>query len=99
MLRLTIRKIFGSGYCSLEEAKNFLILNDIPESKIKICNPQYKKLPMFKFDLLVSFLSMGFHCPCDDYVDFILANHKPNSILIFDKTSKKMQSIKDMTCF
>ncbi len=55
----------GSGYANLEETKNFLISNDVPENKILLCNPSKQNLSEYKFDLLISILSMGFHYPCD----------------------------------
>ena len=75
----------GSGYASLKSTKNFLIANNIPAEKIFICNPKNNSLPSFKFDLLISIISMGFHYPCNDYADFILTNIDKAGSLIFDK--------------
>lgn len=75
----------GSGYSSLEDTKIFLMANNIPAEQIFMCNPKVDTLPDFKFDLLISMISMGFHYPCDDYVDFILSNIRKSGNLILDK--------------
>ena len=75
----------GSGYAKLEETKNFFIKNGIKESSINCCNPNNEALPIFRIDILISLISMGFHYPCDDYYDFIINNSKPKTVLSFDK--------------
>ena len=75
----------GSGYANLINTKNFLIANDVPPQKIIICNPQKQKIPKFKFDLLISLLSMGLHYPCDEYLDFIYKSASYKSKMIYDK--------------
>tara|TARA_B110001450_G_C17602928_1_gene473783 strand:- start:315 stop:1028 length:714 start_codon:yes stop_codon:yes gene_type:complete len=75
----------GSGYANLINTKKFMIDNSIPEKSIIICNPKKQKLPRFKFNLLISFFSMGFHYPCDEYVDFIIKNGSFKSNIIYDK--------------
>ena len=80
-------KLEGSGYANLEETQNFLILNDVPMEKFFLCNPKKQHLPKYKFDLLISILSMGFHYPCDSYVDFIVQNAEKGSKIVLDKRS------------
>ena len=75
----------GSGYANLIDTKNFLITNDISSNKIITCNPEKHKIPKFKFDLLISLFSMGFHYPCNEYTDFILKNASHRSKIIYDK--------------
>lgn len=75
----------GSGYASLANTRQFLVENGIPAEAILTCNPQKQALPDFGFDLLFSVLSMGFHYPCDGYVDFIRRRIKPNGSVVFDK--------------
>ena len=75
----------GSGYASLASTKNFLVNNGIPLERIKICNPSTHNIPRFKFDLLISLYSMGFHYPCNEYTDFILKNASHRSKIIYDK--------------
>jgi hypothetical protein len=75
----------GAGYASLLETKKFLMLNGISERTISLCNPRREPLPQFPFSFLLSTLSMGFHYPCDEYVEFIKRNVLPKGVLIFDK--------------
>jgi len=75
----------GSGYASLKSTKEFMVSNGVPADKILLCNPRKEKLPPMQFDMLISLLSMGFHYPCDEYVDFILENIRPCGFVVFDK--------------
>ncbi len=75
----------GSGYASLAATKRFMTDNAVPEDRIMLCNPQEESLPDFRYDLLVSLLSMGFHYPCDDYAGFIIENTNTDATLILDK--------------
>ena len=75
----------GSGYANLTDTKEFLVANDIPSQAIIICNPKKQKTPKFKFDLLISLFSMGFHYPCNEYKDFIFNNASHRSKIIYDK--------------
>jgi len=75
----------GSGYASLDAARSFLISNGVPSQSITTCNPKFEDLPDFRFDLLLSILSMGFHYPCDEYTDFICKNFRPGGFVVFDK--------------
>jgi len=75
----------GSGYASLKSTKEFLTRNGIAEEKIILCNPTKQELPEFNYDLLISILSMGFHYPCDEYVEFIIKNVNQDGIVVIDK--------------
>lgn len=75
----------GSGYASLSATKKFIEDNVDASLKIHTCNPSMQHLPDFKFTLLVSILSMGFHYPCDEYVDFVLRNGTEGSLVVIDK--------------
>jgi hypothetical protein len=75
----------GSGYASLSATKRFLSDNAVPADRIELCNPMVQRLPEFRYDLLVSLLSMGFHYPCDDYAPFILLNANAGATVVIDK--------------
>jgi hypothetical protein len=75
----------GSGYASLAATKDFLVANGVPSHCILTCNPRREVLPKGRFDLLISILSMGFHYPCDEYVDFILDNVSEGGRVVLDK--------------
>ena len=75
----------GSGYANLSMTKNFLEVNIDKDVKIILCNPLRESIPEFKFTLFISLLSMGFHYPCNDYVDFVMNNSESDSIVVIDK--------------
>jgi hypothetical protein len=75
----------GAGYANLRTTQLFLELNGIDKNRLYICNPKVEKLPDYRFDSLVSLLSMGFHYPCDEYVNFIFSNATENATVILDK--------------
>jgi hypothetical protein len=75
----------GSGYASLAATRAFLEANGVAPAALVTCNPRREPLPDFEFDLLLSVLSMGFHYPCDDYVDFIEGNAHQRSLVVIDK--------------
>ncbi len=75
----------GSGYSDLSTCRNFLVANGIEASRILTCNPLMQPLPESDVDAILSLLSMGFHYPCDEYVDFIAARLRQGGRLIFDK--------------
>jgi hypothetical protein len=78
----------GSGYANLESSKRFLISNGINPESIDTCNPLKENMPNFKFDILISIISMGFHYPCDQYAKWININCKNNGLILFDKRKK-----------
>jgi len=78
-------ELAGSGYASLQKTKQFMEMNGITGPSIQLCNPRREALPEFTFDVLISIMSMGFHYPCDEYVNFIRANCRQSGRVIFDK--------------
>ena len=58
----------GSIYNSLELSKEFLVMNGVDESKIKIHNAE-NEFPIGRFDVILSILSCGFHYPVSTYLD------------------------------
>ncbi len=74
----------SAGYCNLEDTKMFLIGNGINENIILTCNPNKQALPQQDFNVIISTLSMGFHYPIKQYVEFIDKNLQINGYLIFD---------------
>jgi hypothetical protein len=82
----------GSGYASLRATKDFLVSNDVPADAVMTCNPNNQELPGFKFDFLMSILSMGFHYPCDAYSEFILKNANTNARIVMDKRGESLDA-------
>lgn len=75
----------GAGYANLQATKSFILENTSQNIEVHTCNPSRDELPSVEYSLLISFFSMGFHFPCDDYVHFIKNQGKPNSIVAIDK--------------
>jgi len=74
----------GAGYTDLDRTRSFITDNLDKKLRISTWNPLKQPLPEFGFDCMISILSMGFHYPCDEYVDFVSRNARKNSLLIFD---------------
>lgn len=74
----------GSGYASLEKLKNFAVSNGVSPERVVLCNPSIAPLPKFEFDMLMSIMSMGFHYPCDEYLEFMLENCSESGSILFD---------------
>ncbi len=86
----------GSGYCSLDQTKDFLLnnlsLNKMDDEQliptITCCNPKKQYLPIYPSDLTVSLLSAGFHYPIKSYYNFLQCSmtmdQKKTSYLVFD---------------
>jgi hypothetical protein len=75
----------GSGYASLATTKKFLEINVDRPIEIILCNPVKDPIPDFRFSLFISLLSMGFHYPCNDYVNFIIKNAETDAVAVIDK--------------
>lgn len=74
----------GSGYASLQKLKDFVVKNGVSPEQVVCCNPRLTPLPTFEFDFLISVMSMGFHYPCDEYLDFMLENCSEQGAILFD---------------
>lgn len=75
----------GAGYADLKRTKGSMVRNLNDTVNVLTWNPKKQPAPKFKFDFLISILSMGFHYPCDEYASFILDNSKNGSVVIIDK--------------
>ena len=74
----------GAGYASLSASRDFMINNGVSPSVVRVCNPVTQALPTDSFDFLISILSMGFHYPCDSYVEYIVAKCRIGGIVVID---------------
>lgn len=75
-----------SFYNHMEIAKNNLITNEIKEENIFLQEATEDNKILFneKFDLIVSFISCGFHYPIETYLDQIYDKLNENGIFICD---------------
>lgn len=75
----------GAAYSNLQTARNFLELNGVTPDDIVCVNPEKTSLadqPAVK--LAVSFISCGFHYPCETYLEFFKSGVTPNGAVILD---------------
>jgi SAM-dependent methyltransferase len=75
----------GAAYSSLVRAKALLRSNGVLAKQITTLNPRRKAPETIKpVDLVVSFLSCGFHYPVDLYLPFLDHALRPGGAAIFD---------------
>lgn len=75
----------GAGYSSLARARELLLANGVLDTQITTLNPRVT-VPesIAPVDLVVSFLSCGFHYPVDMYLPFLDTALAPGGAAIFD---------------
>ncbi len=79
----------GAAYSSLKTAQDFLVTNGIPAENITTLNPKTTAPETVSLvDLVVSFLSCGFHYPVDSYLPFLDHALVPGGSAIFDLRAK-----------
>lgn len=75
----------GAAYSSLARAKALLVANGVLASQITTLNPRDTAAESIDpVDLVVSFLSCGFHYPVDLYLPFLDKALAPGGAAIFD---------------
>jgi SAM-dependent methyltransferase len=87
----------GAAYSSLKVARQLLMANKVPATKIECVNPRDTSPETIKpVDLIVSFISCGFHYPVDSYLPMLDKALKPGGSAIFDlrETSASEQAYK-----
>ena len=72
------------AYNDLNIQNFFLQLNGMKDSQINIFDFDQNKLPMVKFDVIISLLSLDYHYDFDLYTDYLKKICKPNTKIIFD---------------
>ncbi len=75
----------GAAYSSLKVARELLLANNVPVERIECLNPR-DTLPeaIDPVDLVVSFISCGFHYPVDSYLPMLDKALRPGGAAIFD---------------
>jgi len=74
----------NEGYNNLKLLNLFLINNGMNSSKINIFNFYTDKLPIKKFDVVVSLFSLDYHYDFNFYIDYLKQNTHPDTKIIFD---------------
>lgn len=83
----------GSGYASLEAARNLLIENGVSADSIETLNPvsQDRDINLETFDLVISLYSCGFHYPVDDYADLLVNTVNKGGAVCLDLRRKYLK--------
>lgn len=75
----------GSGTANLDKARKFLAKNGVPKKKIRLLNPNKKKmLSLGKVDLAISLASCGFHFPVAAYDEFFSTQIADGGAVVLD---------------
>lgn len=75
----------GAAYSNLETARRFLERNGVTPDDIVCINPEKTSLAdQPAVNLAVSFISCGFHYPCETYLEFFQSGVKPDGAVILD---------------
>lgn len=76
----------GAGYASLADAKALLHDNGAAQTKVTTINPLKDPgaLEGLAADMVVSFISCGFHYPVDDYADLMVQTIEAGGVVCLD---------------
>jgi len=84
-------KAEGAAYSNLDQTRDFLVDNGVPEKSIDLRNPETDDLTDIKnLDYVFSFISCGFHYPWDTYKTFYQDAVKPKGRIILDLRAHKL---------
>jgi|TARA_B110000503_G_C7060197_1_gene376310 SAM-dependent methyltransferase len=72
------------AYNSIKSTKLFVQNNSANSSKFNLFDIDTDKLPIEKFDIVVSLLSLDYHYPFDLYYKYLKKNSHSSTIFIFD---------------
>jgi len=77
-------KVNEEAYNNLNEQQKFLQANGMKDSQINIFDFDQDDLPIKKFDVVISLLSLDYHYDFDIYLDYLKKISKPKTKIIFD---------------
>ena len=77
-------KINNEAYNNLAIQKEFLENNGMRNSQINIFDYDKDKLPVQKFDVIISLLSLDYHYDFEVYIEYLREISNPNTKIIFD---------------
>ncbi len=77
-------KINDEAYNNLSVQKNFLQMNGMQNSQINIFDYDKDSLPVTKFDVIISLLSLDYHYDFEVYMDYLKKVCKSDTKIIFD---------------
>ena len=76
--------INSEAYNDLKIQRNFLEINGMKDNQINIFDYDRDVLPVKKFDLIISLLSLDYHYDFGLYIDYLKKNSTPDTKIIFD---------------
>ena len=76
--------INSEAYNDLKIQRNFLEINGMKDNQINIFDYDRDVLPVKKFDLIISLLSLDYHYDFGLYIDYLKKNSKSDTKIIFD---------------
>lgn len=86
----------GAAYSNLEVAKAFLLANGIAAKRITTVNPNTQSVAdITEQDLVVSFISCGFHYPWNTYETFFRDAVKPGGRVILDLRQRTLERTRE----
>ena len=74
----------NEAYNDLKVQKKFLTLNQMDHKKINIFDYDHDVLPEFKFDLVISLLSLDYHYDFQIYQSYLKKISNSDTLIIFD---------------
>ena len=74
----------NEAYNDLKVQKEFLTLNQMDHKKINIFDYDHDILPEFKFDLVISLLSLDYHYDFQIYQNYLKKISNTDTLIIFD---------------
>ena len=74
----------GQFYNDFNITFDFLKINGIKEEHLDLVNVDSIKKINKKFDLVISLLSLGYHYPLQQYIEFLKKNSHKKTVFIFD---------------
>jgi hypothetical protein len=74
----------NEAYNDLKIQKNFLEKNGMKNDQINIFDYDKDVLPIKKFDIVISLLSLDYHYDFNLYIDYLKKNFKSDTKIIFD---------------
>ena len=77
-------KVNNEAYNDLNIQKSFLLSNGMQNSQINIFDYDKDSLPVIKFDVIISLLSLDYHYDIEIYIDYLKKVCKPSTKIIFD---------------
>lgn len=74
----------SEAYNSIKSTRLFINRNSLNKNKFKLFDVDFDNLPLIKFDIVISILSLDYHYPFDIYYKYLKKNTHASTVFIFD---------------